>query len=88
MIRWHNQRRSMGTYAAKPQGGNTRLRRIEADRETVLALQKARRDITLDKLRRELGQAGGDGGDLDAAPLLHPTRYHAQKTYGPPRLQA
>ena len=37
---------------------STRSRRIEAHRETVLALHEARRDITLDELRRELGQVG------------------------------
>ena len=58
VIRWHDQRPSTGSYAAKPQGGDTRSRRIEAHRETVLALHEARRDITLDELRRELGQAG------------------------------
>lgn len=58
VIRWYDQRRSTGAYAAKPQGGDTRSRRIEAHRETVLALHEARRDITLDELRRELGQAG------------------------------
>lgn len=57
VIRWHDQRRSTGTYAAKPQGGDTRSRRIEAYRETVLRLHEARRDITLDELRRELGHA-------------------------------
>lgn len=58
VIRWHDQRRSTGSCAAKPQRGDTRSRRIEAHRETVLALHEARRDITLDELRRELSQAG------------------------------
>ena len=84
LIRWHDQRRSTGGYAAKPQGGDTRSRRIEAHRDPVLALYGSRRDITLDELRRELGQAGDDGSDLDAAPLLRPAWDHAQ-TYGPSR---
>jgi transposase len=58
VIRWHDQRRSTGAYGAKPQGGDTRSRRIETYRDTVLALYGARRDITLDELRRELSQAG------------------------------
>ncbi len=58
VIRWHDQRRITGGYAAKAQGGDTRLRRIEAHAPTILALHEARRDITLDELRRELGQAG------------------------------
>ncbi len=58
VIRWHDQRRRTGTYAAKPQGGDTRSRRIEAHASMILALHEARRDITLDELRREMGQAG------------------------------
>ncbi len=56
VIRGHDQRCSTGTYAARPQGGDTRSRRIEEHRETVPALHKARRDITLDELRRELAR--------------------------------
>ena len=58
VIRWHDQRRRTGDYAAKAQGGDTRSRRIEAHAHTILALHEARRDITLDELRRELGKAG------------------------------
>ncbi|MDR6113314.1 transposase [Sphingomonas sp. SORGH_AS789] len=58
VIRWHDQRRSTGGYAAKPQGGDTRSRRIEAYAHTILSLHEARRDITLDELRSELGRAG------------------------------
>ena len=32
VIRWHDQRRSTGGYAAKAQGGDTRSQRIEAHR--------------------------------------------------------
>lgn len=42
----------------KAQGGDTRSRRIEAHAHTILTLHGARRDITLDELRRELGLAG------------------------------
>ena len=58
VIRWHDQRRMTGGYAAKAQGGDTRSRRIEVHAPTILALYEARRDITLDQLRRELGEAG------------------------------
>lgn len=78
VIRWHDQRRSTGGYAAKAQGGDTRSRRIEAHAPTILALHEARRDITLDELRRELG----GGGDFDAAPFLRPPRDHTQKKTG------
>ena len=58
VIRWHDQRRSTGSCAAKPQGGDTRSQRIEAHAHTILALHAAHRDITLDELRRELDRAG------------------------------
>ena len=58
VIRWHDQRRSTGSYAAKVQGGDTRSRRIEAHARMILALHADCRDITLDELRRALGQAG------------------------------
>ena len=56
VIRWHDQRRSTGGYAAKAPGGDTRSRRIEAHAPTILTLHAHRRDITLDELRSELGQ--------------------------------
>lgn len=59
VIRRHDQCRSTGGYAAKPQSGDTLSRRIEAHRDAILALHVARRDITLDEPRLELGQAGG-----------------------------
>lgn len=58
VIRWHDQRRRVGHCRAKPQGGDTRSRRIEAHRQSIIALYEARRDITLDELRRELAGAG------------------------------
>lgn len=57
-IRWHAQRRATGSYAPKPQGGDTRSRRIEAHRDRVLAIWDAARDITLDELRIELASTG------------------------------
>ena len=57
VIRWHDQRRRQGHCLPKPQGGDTRSRRVEAHRQTILALYEARRDITLDELRRELAGA-------------------------------
>jgi transposase len=56
VIRWHDQRRSTGSYAVRPQDGDTRSRRIEAHRETVLALHGAQRDVTLNDLHCELAQ--------------------------------
>jgi len=57
-IRWHSQRRATGRFAPKPQGGDTRSRRIEAHRDSVLAIWEAAKDITLDELRIELAQLG------------------------------
>jgi len=79
MIRWHDQRRGTGGYAAKPQGGDTRSRRIKAHRDTILALHGARRDITLDELSRKLRPLGCVGGDLDVAPFFCPARDYAKK---------
>lgn len=58
VIRWHDQCRITGGYAAKAQGRDTRSRWIEVHAPTILALHEARRDITLDELRRDLGQVG------------------------------
>ena len=47
MIRRHDQRRGTGGHAAKAQGGDTWSPRIEAHRDTILALHEGHRDITL-----------------------------------------
>ena len=57
-IRWHDQRRRQGHCAPKPQGGDTRSKRIEAHHQKIVALYEGRRDITLGELRQELGRAG------------------------------
>ncbi len=58
VIRWHDQRRSTGGFAAEGQGSGTRSRQIEAHAHTSRTLHEARQDITLDELRRALGEAG------------------------------
>ncbi|WP_343614701.1 transposase [Novosphingobium sp.] len=50
-IRWHGRRRETGSFAAKPQGGDLRSRRIEARAADILAIWEARRDISLEELR-------------------------------------
>lgn len=57
-IRWHALRRDTGTFAAKPQGGDVRSRRIEERAAEVLAVWEARKDISLEELRVELAAAG------------------------------
>lgn len=57
-IRWQARRRQTGNFAAKPQGGDMRSRRVEERREDILALWEACRDTSLDELRRALGEIG------------------------------
>ena len=57
-IRWHDQWRRTGSIAPKPQGGDMRSRRVEAQREEILALWEARKDISLEELRAGLAEIG------------------------------
>ncbi len=82
VIRWHDQRRSTGGYAAKPQGGDMRSRRIEAQREMMLALHGSARGHHAGRAAPRTGRSRRGSGDLDAAPLLRPARDHAQKKTG------
>ena len=56
-IRWQARRRTTGNFAPKPQGRDTRSRRIEEQREKVFAIWGACKDITLDELRVSLSVA-------------------------------
>ena len=53
-IRWQERRRTTGSIAPKPQGGDMRSRRVEARREDILELWEARKDISLEELRQAL----------------------------------
>jgi transposase len=55
-IRWQEQRRTTGSIAPKPQGGDMRSRRVEARREDILGLWEARKDISLEELRASLAE--------------------------------
>jgi transposase len=57
-IRWQAQRRATGTFAPKPQGGDKRSHHVEARGADILALWEARKDITLEELRRALAEIG------------------------------
>lgn len=57
-IRWHDQRRTTGNIAPKPQGGDMRSRHVEARREDILRLWEARKDISLEELRAGLAEIG------------------------------
>lgn len=45
-------------FAAKPQGGDVRSRRIEERAADILAIWEARKDISLEELRLALADAG------------------------------
>jgi transposase len=57
-IRWRAQRRDAGDFAAKPQGGDMRSRRIEERASDILAVWEERKDITLAELRLVLAEMG------------------------------
>jgi len=57
-IRWQAQRRAIGNFAPKPQGGDMRSRRVEERRADILAIWEARKDISLEELRLALIEVG------------------------------
>ncbi len=58
MNRWDAQRRATGSFAPKPQGGDTRSRRIEARHAEVMAAFEEERDQSLEELRARLAERG------------------------------
>jgi transposase len=58
VIRWVQRGRRTGSISALPMGGRRPLRIVEADREWLLARIAAKPDLTLEELRRELGDRG------------------------------
>ena len=61
-IRWCARRRERGDARPRPQGGDRRSHRIEAQSATILALVKAKPDMTLPELQRELAAKGTSFG--------------------------
>lgn len=57
-IRWCALVRQTGTPHAKPQGGDRRSQRIEAERDLILGVVAETRDMTLVELQRELAARG------------------------------
>ena len=57
-IRWQAQWRETGSLAPKPQGGDMRSRGVEERAEDILALWRARKDISLEELRAGLIAVG------------------------------
>ncbi len=58
VIRWDAARRETGGFAPKAQGGDTRSRRIEAQRGVVMAVFEEERDQSLEELRARLVERG------------------------------
>jgi len=58
VIRWDAQRRATGSFEPKPQGGDTRSRRIEARHADVMAAFEAARAQSLEELRARLAARG------------------------------
>ena len=56
VIRWDAQRRATGSFEPKPQGGDTRSRRIEARHADVMAGFEEARDQSLEELRVRLAE--------------------------------
>lgn len=57
-IRWHAQRRDVGHFEPKAQGGDMRSHHVEARASDILELWEANRDITLEELRAGLSKIG------------------------------
>ena len=58
VIRWDAARRATGSFEPKPQGGDTRSRRIEARHGAVIAALEEKSAQTLDALRVRLAERG------------------------------
>lgn len=58
VIRWDAARRATGSFAPKPQGGDTRSHRIEARRIEVMEAFEEERDQTLEELATRLAALG------------------------------
>lgn len=57
-IRWVDQQRKEGTIAPKPQGGDRRSGRIEAQADFILSLVAEKSDITLFEIKAKLADKG------------------------------
>lgn len=80
VIRWYDQRRNTGGFAAKAQGGGTRLGRIEAHAHMTLASNAGRRNITVNELRGDLGKASVNVAISTLHRFSPVTRSRAKKT--------
>jgi transposase len=58
VIRWDAARRETGGFAPRPQGGDMRSRRIEAQKAVIMAALEEERDQSLEELRARLAERG------------------------------
>ena len=56
--RWRALQREQGEARARPMGGDRRSERIEAHKDTILAILEAKSDIAIEELRDALGAKG------------------------------
>jgi transposase len=56
--RWRALEREQGEARARPMGGDRRSERIEAHKDTILAILEAKSDIAIGELRDALGEKG------------------------------
>ena len=59
VIRWVQKHEQTGSVSARPMGGSRGTRIRGADREWLLARIKAKPDLTLEEMRRELADQRG-----------------------------
>jgi transposase len=61
--RWRARERQQGDARPKALGGGSRSGRIDAHKETILAMLKATPDIAIEELRRSLAKKGLVSGE-------------------------
>ena len=85
--RWKAQQRASSTLAPKPRGGDRRSAGTDQHKQAILEALGPDKDRTLEEIREILAQQKIALGTSTLEPVFCPSRHHAQKTYGPPRLQ-
>jgi transposase len=58
VVRWRALQREQGEARARPMGGDRRSERIEAHKDTILAILEAKSDIAIKELRGALCERG------------------------------
>ena len=76
--RWRDRERQQGDARPKALGGDRKSGRIEAHKETILAMVKATPDLAIEELRQRLAEKAWCLA-RDDPPFLRAARHHAQK---------